>query len=471
MAQPPISLADLARKWGMDAGMVPAPSLYRTANPPRAVPTPTIRDMARNMPAASVSTYKPATYTQAMLDKLAQADAWANQHLGGMSPSAAAQMGTQTANTVGNFLPVQSVEKVLTPGTKAAPSDYINTALAALPMAGKVAGRALAPAADALANTQLGRYLTESRAMPAVNGALEGRFRVMPDAPTPQLAGPDLAVNPQLTGPAAKPQLTGPAAKPQLAGPEANNTLALPAPDKATAAKMQIVDTRGRGQQYHGARGPIDSLEEGYSNENNIYGGYNTFYTTDAADIAAGYGRKKPNQMVYAVDEKQPVNMYDMEQPQHADRWHQLFGSSPDSEFEADAIDDAQHEAGGPANLRQVMDSMRDISKSHDLTKGDVQDVFDNAIYNLQQEGFGGMSHIGGLRTNRDPHNVQIYFNPQDQLALRPVTPLSEVAPTPTNDLAINPSETPVPPASDTTPVNKARGGNISKKLAVKPKR
>lgn len=248
MAQSPISLADLARKWGMDAGAIPAPSLYHTATPPRNAPMPTIRDLARSAPAASVSTYKPATYTQALLDKLAQADAWANQRIGGMDPRAAAQMGSQTANTVGSFIPAQSIEKVLTPGTQAAPSDYINTALAALPLTGRVAGRALAPAAEALANTQLGKYLTESRAMPAVDDALEGQFRVVPTA---QTTGPDLAAQPQLTGPAPKPQLAGP-----------TPTTALPAPTKSDLPSF-AVKPRG-GQWIPPGTAPFVNTDEVY---------------------------------------------------------------------------------------------------------------------------------------------------------------------------------------------------------------
>jgi hypothetical protein len=58
------------------------------------------------------------------------------------------------------------------------------------------------------------------------------------------------------------------------------------------------------GVQLHGARGEVPDLTEGHYNPNNIYGGFETFYTTDAADIAGGYRRKNPDGRIYQVTEK-----------------------------------------------------------------------------------------------------------------------------------------------------------------------
>ena len=55
--------------------------------------------------------------------------------------------------------------------------------------------------------------------------------------------------------------------------------------------KDEEEDTRGVGKQYHGARGEIELLIDGYYNNQNYYG--NGFYTTDALDVAEGYKRKK----------------------------------------------------------------------------------------------------------------------------------------------------------------------------------
>lgn len=188
------------------------------------------------------------------------------------------------------------------------------------------------------------------------------------------------------------------------------------------------------GQQYHGARGPISELTGDYSNPNNIYGGYGTFYTTDATDVAAGYGRNNPNSMMYRVVETQPVNMYDMEAMLHPHEAAKLFGYDygKDVGLVPSALEEAsrypEHRAANDMlNLREAMDEIRAQSGSEGYSKDDVQELFDNAIYNLQQQGYGGMRHLGGLRTKTEPHNVQIYFDPANQISLEPHVPVSKI--------------------------------------------
>lgn len=180
----------------------------------------------------------------------------------------------------------------------------------------------------------------------------------------------------------------------------------------------QLFETRGRGVQYHGARGEITDFSEGYYNPDNIYGASDTFYTTDAMDIAAGYGRKKDGAKVYRIEENEPVRFFDMEERLPLNSIKALMGDSDDVVLEA--LDIAREEALGRGeslpNLREVMDVVREISQDHGLSKDSVQEIFDGVSYNLQSQGFGGMSHIGGLKTKRPAHNVKIYFNPKDQI-------------------------------------------------------
>jgi hypothetical protein len=195
------------------------------------------------------------------------------------------------------------------------------------------------------------------------------------------------------------------------------------------ALDKPLADTRGRGVQYHGARGPISKLEEGYSNHDNIYGGFETFYTTDAADVAKGYGRKSENSQIYEVTERKPVKFYDMEARHDADHWAQELGVKPDDfGFEAEALDEAVSNAKGTPNLREIMDEMRASSKHNGYSKSDVQEIFDSITYNLGQKGYGGMRHTGGLKTGRTPHEVKIYFKPHEQLDIAP-----EASPAPPN--------------------------------------
>jgi hypothetical protein len=181
-------------------------------------------------------------------------------------------------------------------------------------------------------------------------------------------------------------------------------------------------NTRGQGVFYHGSRGKVPELSEGYYNPNNIYGGQDTFYTTDAADIASGYGRRRESARIYRVEDRGPVNMFDMEEPHPVADIEQLFHvGSDDSGLVPMAIDEAARD--GHASLREVMDEIRGASAGEGVTKDEVQEIFDTAITNLREQGFGGMTHTGGLRTNRMPHEARIYFDAPNQISLHDVTP------------------------------------------------
>ena len=189
--------------------------------------------------------------------------------------------------------------------------------------------------------------------------------------------------------------------------------------ESQAAAANAVVETRGQGVQYHGARGPITSLQEGYSNDANIYGGFETFYTTDAADIATGYFRKQPDAVLYAAREVEPVRFFDMEEGLPVAEWEKRLGL--DDDFMGLALDEASIEHGPTPNLRQIMDEARAQSRGEGLSRSDVQEYFDGITDTLQREGFGGMRHIGGLLTQRAPHEVKIYFRPHEQIELQAV--------------------------------------------------
>lgn len=181
-------------------------------------------------------------------------------------------------------------------------------------------------------------------------------------------------------------------------------------------------DTRGKGFQLHGARGEVPNLTEGYYNPNNIYGGMDTFYTTDAADIAGGYRRRNPEGRIYQAVEREPVKFFDMQEAIPVADIERLFGVNEDSiGLTATAIDEAATD--GQAKLVDVMDEIRDQSAGEGVSKDEVQEIFDAAIWNLREGGFGGMTHIGGVKTGRDPHTVKIYFDAPNQIDLIDVTP------------------------------------------------
>jgi len=199
-------------------------------------------------------------------------------------------------------------------------------------------------------------------------------------------------------------------------------------------------DTRGGGVQYHGARGDLPDLSGGYYNSKNIYGGFETFYTTDAIDIAGGYERKKIAGKTYRVDEVSPVSKFNMEDRQSPEEIARLLGVTDYENahgFPASAVEAAVG-ADGKVSLREAMDAVREQSSGEGYTRDDTQEIFDAAVYNLQQAGFGAMEHVGGLLTNKQPHRVVIYFDAPNQLRL-----------TPLDDAKVGVTETVAPAALD----------------------
>ena len=177
--------------------------------------------------------------------------------------------------------------------------------------------------------------------------------------------------------------------------------------------KFRDIDTRGKGDYYHGTSTPITEFDEGHYASLNYYG--NGFYTTDAVDVAMGYTRKGKGKspVVYRVNEKKAVKLLDLEKPlppQLADYVRKYVDFWPDNT-------DPEKMSG-----REVLDEIRDSSYSEQIPADDVQGVFESMQYNAGKLGYGGWQHKGGVRTNKSPHTVKIYFNPRDDVDIEQVT-------------------------------------------------
>lgn len=80
-----------------------------------------------------------------------------------------------------------------------------------------------------------------------------------------------------------------------------------------------------------------------------------------------------------------------------------------------------ENEKGQPLkNVREIFDEFRSESRNNGMTRDDVQSVFDGIRYNLEQQGYRGYQHIGGLKTKNEPHNVNVFWNPEQDLSIDP---------------------------------------------------
>lgn len=168
-------------------------------------------------------------------------------------------------------------------------------------------------------------------------------------------------------------------------------------------------DTRGKGVQYHGTSSPIHKLSNTFYSTLNYYG--QGFYTTDATDIAEGYSKKgrgnKPT--IYQVVKNKDLKIYDMEKPL-TDKLKRMMKRT-DGNFEY------IFEGNPNISMREAYDELREYDEFQ--TADEVQETFDSIRYNLEKLGYDGIRHLGGLRTNKAAHNVEILFNPEDSITIK----------------------------------------------------
>lgn len=194
--------------------------------------------------------------------------------------------------------------------------------------------------------------------------------------------------------------------------------------------RVSPMETRGMGQQYHGTKNPIRKLNENIydvSSERNIYGA--GFYTTDALDIADGYSKPKnaigkifpyiknpTNPTVYEVNEIKPQNLYNLEQP--IDDFKQFWIDNQSKHLEYLDYDEylitqiLQND--NPKTLRELYDKILEEYESEQGSAISMQGDFIEIQNILEEQGYQGLSHTGGIFTNNPAHLVKIYWNPEN---------------------------------------------------------
>lgn len=193
-------------------------------------------------------------------------------------------------------------------------------------------------------------------------------------------------------------------------------------PQGAPDLPRPFVNSRGSGGYFHGAPNPI-TLAEGHYGSSTSYYGTQGLYATDALDVAKGYANKrgatKPTIYEARVDPNK-TKIYDMEgeispavKTKLAEMSEEKYGST------ADLVSGALEEK--PKNLREFFDNVREQAAGDRIAADEVQEgVFHPIMDFLEEQGFHGMSHIGGLKTKTQPHKVTIFFSPEKNItALR----------------------------------------------------
>lgn len=171
---------------------------------------------------------------------------------------------------------------------------------------------------------------------------------------------------------------------------------------------QRTLDTRGQGIQYHGTSNPISDIKEYYYSPLNYYG--SGFYTTDALDIAEGYSKKgggsEPTIYRYNPSGESQGKLFNMEKSLTREEVEKL---GLPSEFVA-TYDDLLSNGIESPNMRQIYDEIREFESSQGNNADYIQEIYDSARVSLENGGYQGLRHKGGIRTGNKEHNVEIYW-------------------------------------------------------------
>ena len=157
---------------------------------------------------------------------------------------------------------------------------------------------------------------------------------------------------------------------------------------------------------YHGAKKGITSLKEidplQYANESALYGP--GLYLTDSRTIAEGYAKGKGKGGNVLAGKLGDVRLLNLEKPTSEDV-HKIFSS---------ILKDFGETPTGktPSDL---YDHLSEVLRDNDYTRQDAAEVLYGLQESLEDIGYDGFTHTGGLRTTsgveHGPHTVVILFD------------------------------------------------------------
>ena len=200
-----------------------------------------------------------------------------------------------------------------------------------------------------------------------------------------------------------------------------------------TPTRLELPDTRGQNEFYHGAASEINLVEGGEFGKavENLYG--DGFYVTEDLVTAAKYRKKnrvkgkKSTGVVYKVTEKQPVKFFDLDAPASPEKIEQIrriFSFDEDTLGDyADIIDRVLDDVGPNPSIGKIYDEIKLYSNSRGKSANTTADIFNSFTEELQREGFGGLTHQGGKKAGKGKrlHQVRIYFDPANSLEINKV--------------------------------------------------
>ena len=190
-------------------------------------------------------------------------------------------------------------------------------------------------------------------------------------------------------------------------------------------------------KMYHGAKGELPEefmgFEDYASYTDSAYG--SGFYTTSRTGTAKGYAGKEGK--LYEVTPKKELKLFDMDQPVPPSiKQYIKRGGTTKFEDLDPMVQKALMEYGDDyfvnvedflkdnpkASLAELYDEMRALAPYENISASEVDDYFHGFASILQESGYKGLRHKGGVLSSRPKkHEVNIYWNPGKDLNIKPV--------------------------------------------------
>ena len=114
---------------------------------------------------------------------------------------------------------------------------------------------------------------------------------------------------------------------------------------------------------------------------------------------------------MYKVTKLKDANLFDLEQPLTP----QVLGWFSQSRvFKADEAQDLP----ATSTVRDALDYLRSTMTDDMETADAIQDSMESFRRTLENAGFEGYRHVGGTFTGKAPHNVEIFWEPSEQIKI-----------------------------------------------------
>jgi hypothetical protein len=196
---------------------------------------------------------------------------------------------------------------------------------------------------------------------------------------------------------------------------------------KAGASGEEINGLLGRGRSKPPAPERMQELSASLRSEAAQYPGTApSGRMLQLADTLDSYRPVDPaaQRVVYRIKENQPVKFFDLDAPVTPDIRKRLRAAAG-YDGAKELVDDSIGNLPTEASLAQIMDEIRAGSKSFDVPAYEVQEIFEDLIDSLKKDGYGGFTHVGGKLAAKGKrlHQVQIYWDPAENIALEKYDP------------------------------------------------